>query len=195
MNSDYDTCFVDTNNTPVEFAPVGSEWYYERYYREGFDLTGITYDRFQSLRTVVINGWERKEIELFQNLDCKGEVNPYTEIRYITQEDDRAYEVENGERYLMYDFGKEAGEWWYAPKYEDTITVLSVSYITLNDGSNRKIMETQPSNWDWYFYNIIEGVGMDYSLFPFDHTIIGTPCVEGPIRCYSENGFLLISWG
>ena len=42
MNPNYDTCFVDTNNTPVEFAPVGAEWYYERYYREEFDITGIT---------------------------------------------------------------------------------------------------------------------------------------------------------
>lgn len=178
-----------------EFAPVGAEWYYERYYREGFDLTGITYDRFRSLRTVEISGWECKEIELFQNLDCHGEVNPYTEIRYITQEGDQVYEVEDGQRYLLYDFGKEVGEWWYAPKYEDTITVLNVSYITLNDGTVRKFMETQPSNLDWYIYNIIEGIGMDYSLFPFDHTMVGTPCVEGPIRCYSEDGILLVQWG
>ena len=79
-----------------EFAPVGAEWYYERFYREGWNLTGITYDRFRSLRTVEINGWECKEIELFQNLDCYGEVNPYTEIRYITQEGDKVYEVEDG---------------------------------------------------------------------------------------------------
>ena len=178
-----------------EFAPVGAEWYYERYYRVGFDLTGITYDRFRSLRTVEINGWECKEIELFQNLDCYGEVNPYTEIRYITQEGNLVYEVENGQRFLLYDFGKEVGEWWFAPKYEDTITVLNVSYITLNDGTVRKFMETQPSNLDWYIYNIIEGIGMDYSLFPFDHTMVGTPCVEGPIRCYSEDGLLLVQWG
>lgn len=178
-----------------EFAPVGAEWYYERYYRVGFDLTGITYDRFRSLRTVEINGWECKEIELFQNLDCYGEVNPYTEIRYITQEGNLVYEVENGQRFLLYDFGKEVGEWWFAPKYEDTITVLNVSYITLNDGTVRKFMETQPSNLDWYIYNIIEGIGMDYSLFPFDHTMVGTPCVEGPIRCYSEDGILLVQWG
>ena len=178
-----------------EFAPVGAEWYYTRYYREGFDLTGITYDRFRSLRTVEISGWECKEIELFQNLDCHGEVNPYTEIRYITQEGDQVFEVENGQRFLLYDFGKEVGEWWFAPKYEDTITVLNVSYITLNDGTVRKFMETQPSNLDWYIYNIIEGIGMDYSLFPFDHTMVGTPCVEGPIRCYSEDGILLVQWG
>ena len=178
-----------------EFAPVGAEWYYERYYREGFDLSGITYDRFRSLRTVEINGWECKEIELFQNLDCHGEVNPYTEIRYITQEGDQVYEVENGQRFLLYDFGKEVGEWWYAPKYEDTIKVLSVSYITLNDGSVRKKMETVPANSYWYYFNIIEGVGMDYSLFPFDFGLVGTPCVNGPLRCYSEDGIPLIEQG
>lgn len=178
-----------------EFAPVGAEWYYTRYYREGFDLTGITYDRFRSLRTVEISGWECKEIEQFQNIDCHGEVNPYTEIRYISQEGDMVYEVENGQRFLLYDFGKEVGEWWYAPKYDDTITVINVNYITLYDGTVRKQLETQLSNLDWYIYNIIEGIGMDYSLFPFDHTMVGTPCVEGPLRCYSEDGLLLIQWG
>ena len=177
-----------------EFAPVGAEWYYTRYYRIGHSPDGITYDRFRSLRTVEINGWECKEIELFQNLDCDGVVNPYTETRYITQEGNQVYEVENGQRYLLYDFGKEVGEWWYAPKYEDTITVINISYITLNDGSVRKLMETQPSNWDWYFYNIIEGVGMDYTLFPYYYED-GAPCVQGPLRCYSENGFPIISWG
>lgn len=175
-----------------EFAPVGAEWHYTRFYRIGPSPDGITYDRFRSLRTVEINGWICKEIELFQNLDCTGEVNPHTETRYIAQEDDRVYEVENGQRFLLYDFGKEAGDWWYAPKYDDTIKVLNISYITLDDGSVRKVLETQPSNYDWYVYNIIEGIGMDYSLFPFDETIMGTPCVHGPIRCYSENGFSLI---
>ena len=177
-----------------EFAPVGAEWYYTRYYREGFDLTGITYDRFRSLRTVEISGWECKEIELFQNLDCHGEVNPYTEIRYITQEGDQVYEVEDGQRYLLYDFGKEVGEWWYAPKYDDTITVVGVSYITLNDGSVRKRMETHLSNMDWYIYNIIEGVGMDYTLFPYFYTD-GAFCLHGPLRCYSEECVPLIQWG
>lgn len=178
-----------------EFAPVGAEWYYTRYYREGFDLTGITYDRYRSLRTVEINGWECREIEMFQNLDCDGLVNPHTEYRYIYQEGDQVYEVENEERYLLYDFGKEVGEWWYAPKYEDTIRIVNVSYITMNDGTVRRYMETLPSNLDWYFFYIIEGIGMDYSLFPFDHTMVGTPCVEGPIRCYSEDGILLVQWG
>lgn len=177
-----------------EFAPVGAEWYYTRFYRIGQAPHGIANDRFRSLRTVEINGWECKEIELYQHLDCHGVINPYTEIRYITQEGDQVYEVEEGQRYILYDFSKEVGESWYAPKYDDTITVLNVSYITLNDGSVRKVLETQPSNGDWYFYNIIEGVGMDYSLFPFDRTMVGTPCVEGPLRCYSEAGVPLITW-
>ena len=178
-----------------EFAPVGAEWFYERYYREGWNFTGVAYDRFRSIREVEINGWECKEIELFQNLDCHGDVNPYTEIRYITQEGDRVYEVENGQRFLLYDFGKEVGEWWYAPKYEDTIRVVNVSYITMNDGNVRRFMEILPSNFDWYFFYIIDGIGMEESLFPFDVALMGAPCVKGPLRCYSEDGIPLIEWG
>lgn len=194
MNPEYDTCLVDTYNIPVEFAPVGAEWNYERLYREGFDLTGITYDRFRSLRTVKINDWECKEIELFQNLDCNGEHNPHTEYCYITQEGKQVFEVENGQRYLLYDFGKKAGEWWYAPKYEDTIYVQRVSYTFLEDGSCRNVFITSPTTHDdLYFNNIIEGIGMDYSVFPFEVLVGPPPCLNGPIRCYTENDIPLIT--
>ena len=175
-----------------EFAPVGAEWYYERYYREGLIPSGITYDRFLSLRTVVINGWECKEIELFQNLDCYGEVNPYTEIRYITQEGDKVYEVEDGQRFLLYDFGKEVGEWWYAPKYNDTIYVSWVDSIQLQDGNYRKRLHTWPKNNTYLYYtHIIEGIGTDLSIFPFE-MLVGSPCMHSNLRCYFENGFPLI---
>ena len=137
----------------VEFAPVGAEWYYERLYREGWNLNGITYDRFRSLRTVEINGWECREIELYQHLDCYGVPNPNYEIRYVTQEGDRVYEVEDGQRFLLYDFGKGPGESWYAPKYQTTVTVHRVDSMTMNDNTVRKVLVTEPSNnWvrpDW----------------------------------------------
>jgi len=179
---------------PVEFAPVGAEWYYERFYREGWNFTGITYDRFRSLEKVEINGWECKEIELYQHLDCEGVPNDHYEYRYITQEGEQVFEVENGERLLLYDFNKEPGESWYAPKYQTMVTVHNVSYVTLNDGSIRKVLETQCSydGHEWYFYYIMEGIGMEYSLFPFNQSIVGRPCSPGPIRCYSENGVPLI---
>ena len=156
---------------------------------------GVTYDRFRSLRTVNINGWECKEIELFQNLDCNGEPNPHMEYRYITQEGKQAFEVENGQRYLLYDFGKKAGEWWYAPKYEDTIFVQAVSYMNFGaiDGFRKVLMTAPTVHEDLYFTNIIEGIGMDYSVFPFE-MLDGQPsCLNGPIRCYTENGIPLIT--
>ena len=176
----------------VEFAPVGAEWYYERIYRNGWDLNGITYDRFRSLRTTEINGWECKEIELYRHLDCHGVPDPSYEIRYVTQEGDRVYEVEDGERYLLYDFGKEPGESWYAPKYQTTITVLRIDTITMNDNTVRRVLITEPSN-HWEFFNIMEGIGMSRSLFPFEFGLQGAPCEAGPIRCYSENGLPLLS--
>lgn len=177
----------------VEFAPVGAEWYYTRYYRIGPDPSGITYDRFRSLRTIEINGWECKEIELYRNLDCYGDPRPYIENRFICQEGGKVYEVENGQRFLLYDFDKMPGESWYAPKYNDTITIVDISYMTLSDGIIRKILHTEQSQEEWYFFNIIEGIGMDNSLFPFDQSMVGTPCIHGPIRCYSENDISLIA--
>lgn len=194
MNPEYDTCLVDTNVIPVEFAPIGAEWYYERYYNEEGEPIGVTYDRFRSLRTVEMNGWECKEIELFQHLDCNGEINPHTEYYYITQEGKQVFEVENGERYLVYDFGKKAGECWFAPKYEDTICVQRVSYTILADGSCRNVLITTPSvNEDLYFNNIIDGIGMDYSLLPFETSDNPDVCQNGPIRCYTENELPLIT--
>lgn len=178
-----------------EFAPVGAEWYYERLYLENWNYTGVTYDRFRSLRTVEINGWECKEIELFQNLDCDGVVNPYTEIRYITQEGDQVYEVENGQCFLLYDFGKNPGESWYAPKYGLNVYVVDTLTIDIIDGSQRKVLRTflQGELDDyWYYDNIIEGVGMDKSIFPFLELDGPPPCIHEYIRCYSENGIPLI---
>ena len=195
MNPEFDTCWVDTNDTPVEFAPVGAEWYYGRLYNEGGEPVGVTYDRFRSLRTVEINGWECKEIELFQNLDCNGEVNPHTEYRYITQDGKQVFEVENGERYLLYDFGKKAGEYWYAPKYDDTIYVQAVSYMNFGaiDSFRRVLITTPTLHEDLYFNNIIDGIGMDYSMFPFEMSENPSLCQNSLIRCYTENGVPLIT--
>lgn len=175
-----------------EFAPVGAEWHYERLYREGWNYTGVAYDRFRSLRTIEINGWDCKEIELYQHLDCDGLVNPYTELLYITQEGNQIYEVEDGERFLLYDFSKDPGDSWYAPKYGVEVYVIDTSTLVLEDGSIRKILHTFTFDDYIYFTNIVEGIGMDRSVFPFYDWDGPPPCVHGQIRCYSEDGLPLI---
>ena len=171
---------------------MGAEWYYERLYREGWNLTGVTYDRFRSLRTVDINGWECKEIELFQNLDCDGLVNPHTEKTYITQEESRIYEVKDGQRLLLYDFDKNPGDSWYAPKYDVEVYVIDTTTIILEDGSSRKMLQTFTFDDNLYINNIIEGIGMDRSVFPFYDWEGPPPCMHDEIRCYLENGIQLI---
>lgn len=175
-----------------EFAPVGAEWYYGRLYRVGWNYTGVAYDRFRSIREVEINGLECKEIELYQHLDEYGTEHPHVEWFYINQEQDKVYEVYDGQRFLLYDFGKESGESWYAPKYNVTVYVDSVFTMTLEDGSIRKLMSTHSTNEYLYYNNIIEGVGLDMSLFPFDNPFGPPQSVHDYIRCYSENGIPLI---
>ena len=195
MNPDYDTCFVDTYHTPVEFAPVGAEWYYQRLYREGWNFTGVTYDRFRSLRTLEINGWECKEIELYQHLDDYGVENPHTELYYINQEGNQIYEVDGGVRYLLYNFDIEPGAGWYAPKYNLSVYVIDTSTMVLEDGSVRKVLHTfLQGDYDdyWYFDNIIEGIGLDKSIFPFLELDGPPQSMHDYIRCYSEDGVPLI---
>ena len=173
--------FVFTGNlkAQTEFAPVGAEWYYEReiYNYDEWKYDRVAYDRFRSVDTITINGFLCKEIELFQNLDCDGNVNPYYETRYISQDGDRIYEVIDGERYLLYDFSKKIGEYWLLTHYNDydaedaadTVFVKNITEITLEDGSTRKMFETSAYNTGSAVYctNIIEGIGLDKSLFPF----------------------------
>ena len=185
---------LETKAQTYEFAPVGAEWYYTRIYKEGFNPTGIACDRFTSLRTVNINGLECKEIELYQHLDCDGIVNPHSELRYVYQDGDLVYEVEDGELYLLYDFSKESGEYWVSTKYDVTVFVTNISYITLDDGSTRRVLETTTSDSYCWFGNVIEGIGREESLFP-QYQLDGAPCLEGPIRCYFEDGIQLISSG
>lgn len=177
-----------------EFAPVGAEWYYQRLYREGsWNFTGVTYDRFRSLRTLEINGLECKEIEFYQHLDEYGMENPHTEFYYITQQEDCVYEMEDGHLLLLYDFGKEPGESWYAPKYNVTVYVEDVYYMELEDGSMRKVLETFVYDGYLYYNNIIEGIGLDMSLFPFIDLDGPPQTIHDYIRCYSENGVPLIA--
>lgn len=178
-----------------EFAPVGAEWHYERLYREGWNYTGVAYDRFRSLKTVEINGWECKEIELYQHLDCDGLANPYTEIYYVTQDGNQIYEVENGQRFLLYDFSKNPGESWTLPKYDVEVYVIDTTTMMLEDGSHRKVLHTFTFEDNLYIDNIIEGIGMDRSLFPFYDWEGPPPCVHGQIRCYSEDGLPLVVSG
>ena len=190
----------------VEFAPVGAEWYYERLIMnyETWKYEDVTYDRFRSLDIVEINGWQCKEIELFQNVDCHGYVNPYYETRYINQEGEQIYEVVDGERYLLYDFSKEVGEYWvieHRPPFElpelpetDTVFVDEIKEIVLADGSKRRMFVTSVNvETCLYLTNIIEGIGLDKSLFPF-YELLGPPsCTNTGIRCYSEDDNYLIT--
>ena len=196
--------FTGSLKAQTEFAPVGAEWYYEReiYNYDEWKYDRVAYDRFRSVDTITINGFLCKEIELFQNLDCDGNVNPYYETRYISQDGDRIYEVIDGERYLLYDFGKKIGEYWLLTHYNDydtenaadTVFVKNITEITLEDGSTRRMFETSAYNTGSAVYctNIIEGIGLDKSLFPFYQLVGPPPCRNTGIRCYSEDGDYLI---
>ena len=188
----------------IEFAPVGAEWHYERqiFNYNNWSYDGIAYDRFRSLDIIDINGWQCKKIELFRNMDCDGNINPSYETRYINQDGKKIYEVIDGERYLLYDFSKQVGEYWLVKHNSehidgfDTIFVKEIKEITLADESTRRMFVTSSNGMTvslLYCTNIIEGIGMDKYVFPFYELMGPPPCKQGEIRCYSIDDYYLIT--
>ena len=141
--------------------------------------------------------------ELFKNVDCDGNVNPSYETRYINQEGDKIYEVIDGERHLLYDFSKQVGEYWLVKHNSeyidgiDTIFVKEIKETTLADGNTRRMFVTSSNGTTesmLYCTNIIEGIGMDKSVFPFYELMGPPPCKQGDIRCYSiDENYLITS--
>ena len=103
------------------------------------------------------------------------------------------------ERYLLYDFSKQVGEYWIVTHYDqyddaaDTIYVEDIKEMTLEDGTTRRIFVLLSTEGIIYCNNIIEGIGLDKSLFPYYDLVGPPPCKHEEIRCYYENENLLIS--
>ena len=114
---------------------------------------------------------------------------------YINQEVNQIYEFDGIVRYLLYDIYKDPGEAWYVSKYNLNVIVIDTSTMVLEDGSARKVLHTSlHGDYDdyWYFDNIIEGIGLDKSIFPFLELDGPPQSIHDYIRCYSENGVPLI---
>ena len=109
----------------------------------------------------------------------------------------------DGERHLLYDFSKQVGEYWLVKNNSeyidgiDTIFVKEIKETTLADGNIRRMFVTSSNGTTesmLYCTNIIEGIGMDKSVFPFYELMGPPPCKQGDIRCYSiDENYLITS--
>ena len=185
---------VNNNARAQNFAPVGAIWYYT-FILPPFPPMGTSYTKFESTKDTVVNGWDCKKIELSRTYDCSGNIVNTIQYYILYSIDNKVYEIENNQQYLLYDFSKNAGEYWVMPKYDnDTVYVESVSNIVLTNGQTRRVQHVHNSSlsfpW-WFTGDIIENIGYKNLLFPYGLAI---PCDDGgTIRCYYESGIIVHS--
>lgn len=176
-----------------EWAPIGAEWYYTYVFAWSPATVGkLTYTKFISEKDTIVNNMNCRLIHGVRKYDCLGLPELYEEYIITYSENGKVYEIENNQKYLLYDFTKQAGDFWILPKYDnDTVMVISVDSITLLNGEKRKILNIENKNDSWWFRGkIIENIGYTYYIVPYPEII---PCdLGGDFRCYLENGEALI---
>lgn len=172
---------------PLNFAPVGAEWYYNRFsYPSHF-----FYTRYRCVGIDTINNLECHIIEKYNKYDCGGNIIDSISFQYLFVDNLQIYEVENDNTFLLYDFSKQVGEYWIMPKYNDTIFVNDIEDLVLANGDTAKLFSvTNALSEYWYSVHIIDRFGGEWGLFP---NPIYTGCSYGDIRCYSEDNEILFN--
>ncbi len=181
--------FSNIKGYSQNWAPVGATWYFNCNGTPcGPYLPIISYVKLVSENDIIINGWNCKKI-VQSNPDNDFEIN-----YFMYSDGNKVYEVENNQKYLLYDFNKKTGEYWILPKYDnDSVFVDSIGSITLENGQIRKVqyVHLNSSTGMWFFTGrIIENIGFEYSLFPHQNLVGGTSI--GKRRCYFENSLALL---
>ena len=172
---------------PLNFAPVGAEWYYNRY---AYPST-FFYTRYRCVGIDTINNLECHIIEKYNKHDCGGNIVDSISFQYLFVDNLQIYEVENNNTYLLYDFSKQVGEYWIMPKYNDTIFVNDIEDLVLANGDTARLFSvTNALYLYWYSQRIIDRFGGVFGLFP---NPIYDGCSYGDIRCYSEDNEILFN--
>ncbi len=177
----------------TEFAPVGAKWYFDFGVclppaQQAMDLA---YVKFECIGDTLIDAMQCKIINKYREYDYHGKLEvPLSENYILYCEAKKVYEVENGKKYLLYDFTKEVGEYWVLPKYDDTLYVQKIDTVELSTGEFSKRYVCKRTN-EILFYGayIYERFGSDIYFFPAN---TNTPPMEGRnLRCYCEGEELI----
>ncbi len=180
---------------PQNWAPIGATWYFGSDYTPcgPHSLPIKSYIKLVSEKDSIINGWNCKKIVVS---------NPNNDFKtnyFMYSDSNKVYEVENDQKYLLYDFNKKAGEYWLMPKYDnDSLFVDSIGTTTLLDGQIRKVQYVHLNGFvhHWAFDGIIiENIGNTLTFFPYRIGEITGSGGNGNYeerRCYFENNIALI---
>jgi len=189
------TFTIQSNYTysQTEFAPIGAQWYFDFFVVPPHSqmASPSAYTKFECVGDTLIGTMRCKIINKYREYHCSGKLDvPLSENYILYCEEKKVYEIENGEKYLLYDFTKEVGEYWVLPKYDDTLYVQKIDTVELSNGDLSKRYICKRTNERFIpGANIYEKFGDDIFLFPAETTL---PCSDGRyIRCYYEGEELI----
>jgi hypothetical protein len=165
-----------------DFAPTGATWYFSYY---NYDSTVDAYSRYTSLGDTIVDGHSCKKIEAFVPVDAYGVPDTFRFYFYTYYDSNIVYYRLDSDFSVLYDFNKNAGEYWIDSGIEDTVFVDSVS-LTHISGKTLKTLHFHNSNHSYTFSGIaIEEIGWTLYFYP-DFTD-EAPAQYGELRCYQDD--------
>ena len=189
-NEEYDSCVLNSNETPSTFAPQGAEWYFQ----VDYSSAPITQPSFGYIRYSV-TGIDQKQWHTCSVINGNNYVYEENNVVYWYNQYNDAFTV-------LYDFNAEVGDTWYCDVNECTclVTVTNVDSVTYNGHTYRTQYVTAFGDDDYPYFDgrIINGIGYERGLFPDEMACEGGcfDCDEiSYIRCYLVNDEMLYHEG
>lgn len=176
------------------WAPDGATWHYSLSY---FGSQDLNYNTMIVQGDSMINGVNcSRVIRLHQTCNMQ----PSKEFMYMDSTDRVFYwDALSNDFQLLYDFGKQTGQTYdivskrlsFSPPY-DTIhlRIDSVFSMVLN-GQARQVQVIQEIGRPSYLpfrYEVIEGIGSNWQMFPWDNGICDYQ-YDTELRCYEDSTF------
>ncbi len=192
----------------VEFAPVGTEWYYNY---NSFWITGYTHIRSEC--DTIIDGVNCKKLvknRLLYNSITQDSMFYTLGYEYMTQINDSVMIYRYGKLKKLYDFGSEIGDTITFPGTDDSMAIPELMYgkavivdkgVVNADGNDLRYIDIEPINESpWIFssygfdiyYNpyitrICETIGNMYGYLLPEVAFEADNEEGGAFRCYSSN--------
>ncbi|MDA3819148.1 MAG: T9SS type A sorting domain-containing protein [Candidatus Delongbacteria bacterium] len=179
----------DSTKIDLEWAPVGAKWFYSQ---KLLNPDYITYTYIESIKDTIIHDTICKKLVEYRYDMSNNERVIHTKFFMFKNNSKVYYYSSEKNRFcLLYDFSKQAGEYWIldeftysdADGFDNRVYVDSISNCTIN-GENRIVQFIHMEDQALCFDNdtIIECIGNQNYMFPFcELSDIGT------LRCYEDN--------
>ena len=180
---------INQVESPNEFFPLGTEWYYEIKYLNG----DVTYQHLEYAADTAINSRRTKILVETNTMYDKNGVTH----EYIYEDGNRIYwwNKDLQEFTLLYDFGAGVGDEWVinVGMGEITVHVDDVQNVSYNGATYRMLSVSDPDSF--FSGDILCGIGHLKSFFPQDFVPLGKDYEVDGLRCFWQNGELILNVG